>query len=453
MIFDYMKYIEKIIEYGLYLLAFLLPLQTRWIIKPGEINGGYFEYGTISLYGTDILLVIIVLLYGYVVIKRGDWKIKVKNSKFIYWALIALLDITIFVSIFFAFDKILALYRYGLFLIGIGLFWLMMNANYKKIKLIWSFLIGIFLQASLGIWQFLFQSSFACKWLGLASHNSTESGVSVVEAVASDGIGERWLRAYGGVDHPNILGGILAVGLLLVIYLYFYNIESNLKKKLELKSFVIHFLFFIFALALFFTFSRGAWIGFAFAILIILFYTILKKNLIQQKKILEIIFALSILTFILFSQYGYLVSTRFSNSSRLEKKSTNERIEFILEAKNIIKENWLFGVGIGNYGMAVEEKRPNSNTWDYQPAHNVFFLIWAEIGVIGFLTYFAILIYAIWLSIKNTNNIGLPLLSVLVIIMIVDHWLWSLHFGILFFWIMIGLIIKNANFDKQELTN
>ena len=57
-----MKKIRKIIEYGLYLLVFLLPWQTRWIIKAGMINGGYSEYGTISLYGTDILLIILLMI-------------------------------------------------------------------------------------------------------------------------------------------------------------------------------------------------------------------------------------------------------------------------------------------------------------------------------------------------------------------------------------------------------
>ena len=61
----FMKKLEKIIEYGLYLLVFLLPMQTRWIIKTGELNGGYWEYGTISLYSTDILLAVLLVLFVF----------------------------------------------------------------------------------------------------------------------------------------------------------------------------------------------------------------------------------------------------------------------------------------------------------------------------------------------------------------------------------------------------
>jgi len=52
-----LKTINKTIEYGLYLLVFLLPIQTRWIIKLGES-----EYGTVSLYGTDVLLILFSIL-------------------------------------------------------------------------------------------------------------------------------------------------------------------------------------------------------------------------------------------------------------------------------------------------------------------------------------------------------------------------------------------------------
>ena len=57
--------LQKIIEYGFYLFLFILPWQTRWIIVPGEINEGYFEYGTYSLYGSDILLIILLFLAGW----------------------------------------------------------------------------------------------------------------------------------------------------------------------------------------------------------------------------------------------------------------------------------------------------------------------------------------------------------------------------------------------------
>jgi len=166
-----MKNLNKIIEYGLYLLVFLLPWQTRWIIHAGEINAGTSEYLTLSLYGTDILLIILVLLFAlYKNTYNGATAAK-KYRKQRIWYLIAGLEFIIFISIFIAPDKVIAFYDYARFLLGIGLFWLVVSADYGRAKLIYAFLAGTFFTAALGIWQFLTQSSFADKWLGLSAHN------------------------------------------------------------------------------------------------------------------------------------------------------------------------------------------------------------------------------------------------------------------------------------------
>ena len=55
------------------------------------------------------------------------------------------------------------------------------------------------------------------------------------------------------------------------------------------------------------------------------------------------------------------------------------------KAKEIIKDNWLIGVGIGNYTFALRAKYPEIKVWELQPVHNTYLLILAELGVVGFL--------------------------------------------------------------------
>ena len=445
-----MKVVSKIIEYGLYLLVFLLPWQTRWIIRAGET-----EYTTYSLYGTDIILLIVLLLF--VVLKcqmsnvKCQTKSQIQNPNFQikkFWYFVGLVDLFVFISIFFANDKWLALYKYGWFLLGVGLFWLMTSANYNKIKLIWALLAGIFLQAGLGIWQFLSQSSFASKWLGMALHNPAELGVSVVETFGNNGIGERWLRTYGGLDHPNMLGGILAIGVLLLIgYLIkkfsIFNFQfSNNSKIFNFQTnakLLYYFIILLFLLALFFTFSRGAWAGLLAGIFLLLFIFLIKKDFLKQRELLKIILVGGILIFFLFSFYGNLVLTRLSQDTRLEIKSTEERMASFSEAKIIIKDNWLFGTGIGNYTLALEKNNPGQEKWNYQPVHNVFILVWAEVGFLGLLGFLG------WSLMRKKKYFGLSILISLVIMMMVDHWYWSLHFGILWFWLLAGLMLTNTD--------
>ena len=112
---------NRIIEYGIYIFAFFLSIQTRWIIKAGQLNGGYWEYGTFSLYAVDILLASLLIIWGL-----SCYKQKEKSNRalkfFKLWALIAGLDLFIFISIFFASDKALALFNYFKFLLGVGFF-------------------------------------------------------------------------------------------------------------------------------------------------------------------------------------------------------------------------------------------------------------------------------------------------------------------------------------------
>ncbi len=437
-----MNNLNKIIEYGLYLFAFLLSWQTRLFLKSGEINKGYSEYLTISIYLSDIILITILVLF-FVNFFKSKRDITLKHNKKNIFFILAGLDLFIFISIFFAHDRLLALYKYAIFILGIGLLFLIANATYSYAKLTWSILAGIFFQATLGIYQFLTQSSFSCKWLGLAQHNSSILGTSVIETE-----GERWLRAYGGLDHPNILGGLLAVGIILLIIKALY-----IKKTKKTEPFILYFIFCVFLMSLFFTFSRASWLATFIGILIIFLITIIKKNLLAQKKVLKLILIGATLIFILFLQYDNLVFTRLNEKSRLENKSITERSNYVKQAKSLINKNLLFGTGIGNYTQALTKMHPNQPSWYYQPVHNVFLLVFAEIGIFGFVLFILFLLYT--LRYKQKNKYKLSLLFILLIIFMFDHWLWSLHFGVFLFWLIMGIFLKN-NFkllnDKTKKT-
>ena len=452
------------------MLIFLLPIQTRWIIKAGELNGGYWEYGTISLYLTDILLLtlLVVFLFYYFKTKKleiGNWKLEnIREENHIsiihyplsqIWWIIAGLELVIFISIFLADDRLVAVYAYIRFLLGVGLFWLIIRASLNRIKLIYFFLAGIFLQSMLGIYQFITQSSFASKWLGIALHNPADLGVSVVETLN----GTRWLRAYGGLDHPNVLGGLLVIGVLLTIGLII-QVRSDKDGKLEIGNWkfgkkvykypisniqypILLSIICCLLSALFFTFSRGAWVGLIVGLLALMVIYIFKKKLKAQKKLLQIILISSVVVFILSNIYSDLVLTRLSVDTRLEIKSNTERIESFQIARDLIKDNFFFGVGIGNYTNTAEKEIVSGQpAWFYQPVHNFFLLVLAEIGVVGFMFMLWLIGYILVKSFKKEDYINFSLILAILTMMLVDHWYWSLHFGVFFFWFILALVIR-----------
>jgi O-antigen ligase len=413
---------------------------------------------------------------------------------------------------------------------GLGLFWLVVSADYSRLKLIYSMLAGAFLSAGLGIWQFLNQAAFASKWLGLAEHQGIDLGASVIEAVGSDGVGERWLRAYGAMDHPNVLGGVLALGIIFTVYqiiayekssgfsifdFRFSNKMQNANPPAILRdnfsaqggsasgrqtifndkifNFINWLMILVFTAALFFSFSRSAWLALAAGLIVIIVFTVAGGNLKRQRALAEIILAMGILVFVVFSQYQNLVVARLNSEGRLETKSNFERLASYKEAWRLIQDDSLIGVGPGNYTLALNRLLPWQESYYYQPTHNVFLLIWSEIGIFGLLSFLGMIVYLIIinfspftkasedkqffplrqgfggqvifnegfenLSIGNCLKIvncklkirnsylaknlmfNTSVLIALIVLMFFDHWLWSLHFGVLYFWLVLGLVV------------
>jgi len=455
--------IKRLIEYGLYLLAFLLPLETRWIIKAGDLRG-YSEYSTISLYGTDILLILLLIIFIIFSIKKEYTVYSIQHTVYGPWFFIAILELAAFVSIFFAADKSVATFSYLRLLLGIGLFWLVTSASYDQMKLAASLAAGFFIQAGLGIWQFLSQSTFASKWLGMASHDPwAMGGESVIETLG----GGRWLRAYGGLDHPNILGGILVIIILMAIYWFLaiartmydrYKNEKDLS-SVPVKSIIFGIVVFyssliIFASGLFFSFSRSAWLALAAGLFIFTILLIYKQEWIGGIQLLKVVITLGAVFFTWFLIYGNVASTRALGSGRLEDKSVSERALYYNDFKKVISNHWLAGVGMGNYTLAVYKNDPGGASYRYQPVHNVFLLVWSETGILGLLAFAGLFVYLIiknfleignWkLEINKSGNkasnliLSAPIIISLIVLLSLDHWLWSLHFGILSFWFIIG---------------
>jgi O-antigen ligase len=458
-----MNRLKKLLEYGIYALVFLLPWQTKLILRPGFLNGGDWEYGTISLYGTDILLAVLLILFfilswrnkrqaaGQAAVETASASAARPTRNFEKGIIIILsgLDLFVFLSIFFAPDTILAIYRYILFLLGLGFFWLIIKIDYDRVKLAIAFFSSLLIQAALAIGQFLLQGTFAFKWLGLAAHLPSDLGASVIETSGAGGMPERWLRAYGSLDHPNVLGGVLAVGLMILvgIYLngYFEKNEIKREKRKEKSLYIFYFVCIVLFAALLFTFSRTAALALAAGMIIFFIVILAKKDRPALQRIGLVALLAAIMFGAIFINYQNLFITRVQATARLEVKSFSERKMYLDDSFGLIKHDWLFGSGIGNYTKVLALKDPHRAWYDLQPVNNVFLLAWAETGIFGLLFMAALLVYLFIAAGKKKNILSLSILLILAIIMMFDHYFWSLPFGILFFWGSIGIVYKILN--------
>lgn len=452
------SYLKKTTEYALYLTAFFLSWQTRWIIRPGAVNGGYLEYGTISLYGTDILILLVVV--GLAVLKISSAKERRNErmaglKKFFRpnsaWFYFGLFELAVFFSIFFASDRLLAFFAYARLLLFVGFFWALSAAAYDKIVLIRSFLGGVFLEACLGLWQFFSQSAFANKWLGLAAHQAGDLGTSVVEAA---GYG-RWLRAYGGLDHPNLFGGLLAVSLIFILHLLAADNREKISNK-KISPPVLSVGLVVFSAALLASFSRSAWLALAAGLIVWFLAAASHKDYPAGKFALKAASVFMIVGLLFVNLHAGLFFSRLKGEGRLENISVAERLDYFSVWQKIIKRDWLFGAGIGNYSLAMAGTEPGRPSYYYQPIHNVFLLVWAEVGFLSVIALGGLVGHLFATSYKQLkaglagNYAGLALIAELAVFSVFDHWLWSLHSGLFLFVLIIGLHVnKNSQENNQ----
>ena len=327
----------------------------------------------------------------------------------------------------------------------------LMRSAYSQFRLVYAFLLGAFFQSMLGLWQFFGQSSFSSKWLGIALHYPYEAGVSVVESP-----GGRFLRAYGGLDHPNILGGFLAIASLVAIAVMIHahirgrkNEVGLLQNLIGLDTVICGAIFFTcFYFCLGASFSRSAFIAFLLGLAVLTVFLV--KNYQKAGTLIGSILAITfLLTITFFLNYKELVYTRISSVSRLEQISLTERESGIQDFYRIFSKNYLIGAGIGGYPARLAKDDPGKPGYAYQPVHNSFLLIAGETGILGLGSFVMLLVTLIFYGLKSiVSHPAIPkitaiaCISAILVLMAFDHWLWSLHFGVMFLFFTLGTAYK-----------
>jgi O-antigen ligase len=405
---------EKIGQYCLYLWLFLWPWQTKLILRPNDSN--YLE---ISFFAVWLLLFIPLLFWGKEIF-LDNYSFKKEEKKAYQWWGLIILESAILLSITVASDKLLSLVHYLIFVLGLSIFYLFKKKNLvSSTKAINILIASLITPAILGLWQFFTQTTFACKWWGLANHSAGILGSSVIETSWG-----RYLRAYGSFDHPNILGGVIVIGLLFILYSSFNNELTKKARIFYLSSFVILYS------VLLVSFSRSALIAF-FITAPLLFFKFKKpaRSLIVTYACLVILISAAIII-----PYKDLFLVRSTASGRLEQKSLTERTTYIEQAWSLIKEKPLQGVGFGNYTLALSDSNQYS-----QPVHNYWLLLWSEVGIFGLLG--ALIFWFYLLATTYFKNLY-PIIIALFIFSLLDHWLLSSALGLLLFFVVAALVTR-----------
>jgi len=275
-----------------------------------------------------------------------------------------------------------------------------------------------------------FLDSVNMKWPGTL--DPFMRGASVVQLAN----GLRILRAYGTLPHPNILGGLVFLTLLGPVSLFLISKKPNYPALILLCLGII---------LLGLTFSRSAWLAWIAFMLIL----VLKSKHFERKKLFLLIMTIALAGTLTLYPLKDLVFTRVSDSSiATEQNSILGRVWYTQQAIQMIQNHPLTGVGIGSF--VLELAKIAVEGVKVEPAHNVFLLVTAELGMTGFVLMISLFI-SIALTIFKTTSpqaiLASATLTGLGVVSLFDHYLWTIAPGRILLGLALGLWIGQVTHD------
>jgi hypothetical protein len=388
--------------------VFLLPWQTRYFVEGPMIQGLPWEQGRLSFYLSWMPMVATV---GWVLVSSLRAKTVFFAKEDLKKNIWLLAGICLFLFSFFFSTRLSIAFQWlveGSLLLAFA--WALVRLKIEWRTLAPWFVLSLVPHALLGFWQYLNQSVHGSTWLGMASQDPVTKGVSVIESG-----GRRILRAYGGFPHPNIFGGWLAAGTLILFPLFI-----QAKKRWQGTAWLI--LLVLFSVVLLLTFSRGAWLATACGLVLFACFSFFRTPEHRRRLLL---FSGTVLVSV--SMTGYIVrdaiAPRVSLHGRLEAKSLDERAQGWDNGWRFFWEHPLVGTGIRNYNKVHDT---------LVPPHHAWLLALNEIGSIGMIGLLILLGHMLGKRGRQNRFFSPIFLSSFLLFLILsffDYYLWSFWSG------------------------
>ncbi|MFA5947114.1 MAG: O-antigen ligase family protein [Patescibacteria group bacterium] len=423
--------------------AFLLPWQTRYIFGAAPIGNLVGEYGIMSVYATELLLVV-GLAVGYTWL--GFPKLRQENRPPAIRALI--LIGAALVSVLFSTRLSLSLAQF-IHVGGALVFFLaLLDPRVELKKVLLGLASGLVLPLILGAIQVLTGYSASSSIFGLATRNADHLGDSVISLAD----GSRMLRAYGSFSHPNVFGGYLAVGTVAAGTLWYH--ARSLRYRYAYAALAI-----ILLLGLFLTASRSAALGLALGTGLSLLVVRMKSVAAARIAVIPIaVFVIGGALGLTIFAPGVAADTRGGGVN--ETRSIEERAAQYVEFGNVEKKSSplqvLVGHGVGTYTFEVAKIFPGRDVFAYQPVHSMPLLVFFDVGIIG-----CILIIVWQTTIDKMNFARFPkrdavsafaMGNVVLVILFFDHYIWSSWSGLALIAFVMALTVRMGEPEHTDVS-
>lgn len=417
-------FLLKIKDTLFYISIFLLPTQLgkHFWISESYVQGVRVDYLSPTFYLFDVFVVALFSLYFF---EKRRGRISRK---------LVAVCMLLFLSVIFAERKIIAAYMFLRVLEAIWYTGLVASlVSRRNITIIVRVVcLTVLFQSIVAGIQYAQQASIGglLYWLGERLITADTPGAAVASID-----GHLLLRPYGTFSHPNILAGFLVLCLTFVTEVFFHTRKKKPQDK---------WLYIAAATSgtamLFCTLSR-------IAVLVWSLYAVVKayKFLEQKKDFLKNVYSLIPVVLMV---AGFLYSPLFTRFTQMSLRDESVAVRLLLQnsARQMIVDHLVFGVGPLNFISSLKHYLPHLYFALRQPVHNIFLLVLAETGIVGFFP-FAIFL---WMTIKKmfiSKSLFMALIVEMIILGMFDHYLITSQQGIFLSAFIFGLSLSRVKND------
>jgi O-antigen ligase len=360
------------------LLAVTVALLSFWwvtVLRPETeaLPQIYFTYESVLLFASDVALTLTLAI----------WIVEcvVRRQAPLLPAPLYLIPFATLLSTLTSVDPTLTLaFTLHLCLLA-GLFVMLVNDPPAATTMGRWFGAALLLQCGLALAQAVAQNTFMLHDLYLRWPGEVEAAMRGA-SVAANANGDRWLRAYGTLPHPNVLGAMLLA-----------YAGAAWERWLTAGRRVWLILLMLSALAIGLTLSRAAWLG--AAVMIVALWLWLPRGAIARWRGATSVCALAAIALLLPLASFVMSRTGVTgDSNALERASTLERSLLTGFAFDAFRAQPLTGVGAAGFVQWAANTLPER--YPFQPVHSVPLLILAETGLFGAATLSACVMLIAW---------------------------------------------------------
>lgn len=416
------------------ILSIFFPIRHVFMLPGSFITGAYSDFTSFSIYSCDL---IIIALFLYSLASKAHF---LKPNKLIFAWIIWL----VFVFLL-GFKAQINLNWYFLAriaeLIVLHQTLRIKAYDYKSLMIKVFVLAGGF-ESIIAIFQFIYQKSLGLYILG-------EQHISIdTNGVAKIGLGMlRFIRGYGTFPHSNLLSAFL----LTAIFFNLYLILQTASKKARIW---LHFNLVLTIFGLFISFSRASILAMLVVLALFFIISLIKQGFNKKIALPAIVIVLTIICSTL-----VLKPFLLARSDLLYDQSAKERVFYAKIGLQIVSNNPIRGIGIGTSVLHMKQYSPVPlQPWEIQPIHNYYLLSAAEFGIVGalillflFLLYIKELITLIKIHFSFYHLTLLGILVAYLILMMFDHYFYTIEQTQLLLWLILGLIAAEIYEKTKKL--